>query len=65
MKAQIIEKDGFPEFAVITYADYEHFLELIEDEADARTVAVGILMIHALVVDGGGKATPSWLGLIP
>ena len=39
MKAQIIEKDGRPEFAVIPYADYEHFLELIEDEADARTVA--------------------------
>ena len=39
MKAQIIEKDGRPEFAVIPYADYEHFLELIEDEADARAVA--------------------------
>jgi DNA-binding XRE family transcriptional regulator len=39
MKAQIIEKDGRPEFAVIPYADYEHFLELIEDEADARVVA--------------------------
>jgi hypothetical protein len=39
MKAQIIEKDGRPEFAVIPYADYERFLELIEDEADARAVA--------------------------
>jgi DNA-binding XRE family transcriptional regulator len=39
MKAQIIEKDGRPEFAVITYADYEHFLELIEDEADACAIA--------------------------
>jgi DNA-binding XRE family transcriptional regulator len=39
MKAQIIEKDGRPEFAVIPYADYRHFLELLEDEADARTVA--------------------------
>jgi DNA-binding XRE family transcriptional regulator len=39
MKAQIIEKDGLPEFAVIPYADYEHFLELIDAEADARTVA--------------------------
>ena len=39
MKAQIIEKDGRPEFAVISYADYERFLELIEDEADARAVA--------------------------
>ncbi len=39
MKAQIIEKNGKPEFAVISYADYKHFLELIEDEADARVVA--------------------------
>ena len=39
MRAQIIEKDGKPEFAVISYADYRHCLELLEDEADARTVA--------------------------
>jgi len=39
MKAQIIEKNGHPEFAVIPYADYQHFLELLEDELDARTVA--------------------------
>ncbi len=39
MKAQIIEKNGHPEFAVITYADYQHFLELLEDEADARVIA--------------------------
>lgn len=39
MKAQIIQKDGRPESAVIPYADYQHFLELLEDEADARTVA--------------------------
>jgi len=39
MKAQIIEKNGKPEFAVISYADYKHFLELIEDEADAHAVA--------------------------
>jgi DNA-binding XRE family transcriptional regulator len=39
MKAQIIEKDGRPEFAVISYTDYEHFLELLEDEADAKVVA--------------------------
>jgi DNA-binding XRE family transcriptional regulator len=39
MKAQIIEKDGRPEFAVISYTDYEHFLELLEDEADAKAVA--------------------------
>ena len=39
MRAQIIEKDGKPEFAVISYADYKHYLELLEDEADARTVA--------------------------
>ncbi|NJD91375.1 MAG: helix-turn-helix transcriptional regulator [Geobacter sp.] len=39
MKAQLIEKDGRPEFAVIPYADYQHFLELLEDEADALVVA--------------------------
>ncbi len=39
MKAQIIEKNGKPEFAVISYIDYKHFLELLEDEADARVVA--------------------------
>ncbi|MEA5115099.1 MAG: helix-turn-helix transcriptional regulator [Geobacteraceae bacterium] len=39
MKAQIIEKDGRPEFAVISYEDYQHFLELLEDETDARAVA--------------------------
>lgn len=39
MKAQIIEKNGKPEFAVIPYTDYQHFLELLEDEADARAVA--------------------------
>ena len=39
MKAQIIEKDGHPEYAVISYADYQHFMELLEDEIDARTVA--------------------------
>jgi DNA-binding XRE family transcriptional regulator len=39
MKAQIIEKNGRPEFAVIPYDDYQHFLELLENEADARVVA--------------------------
>ena len=39
MKAQILEKNGKPEFAVISYADYKHFLELLEDESDARAVA--------------------------
>jgi DNA-binding XRE family transcriptional regulator len=39
MKAQIIEKNGKPEFVVIPYEDYKHFLELLEDETDARTIA--------------------------
>jgi len=39
MKAQIIEKNGHPEFAVIPFADYQHFLELLENEGDARAVA--------------------------
>lgn len=38
MKAQIIEKNGKPEFAVIPYADYMHFLELLEDEADVCAI---------------------------
>jgi DNA-binding XRE family transcriptional regulator len=39
MKAQIIDRDGHPEFAVIPYADYQHFLELLEDESDAKSVS--------------------------
>lgn len=39
MKAQIIEKDGKPEFAVISYDDYRHYLDLLEDEADGQVVA--------------------------
>ena len=39
MKAQIIDRNGHPEFALIPYADYQHFLELLEDEVDARAVA--------------------------
>ena len=39
MKTQIIEKNCRPEFAVIPYEDYQHYLELLEDEADARVVA--------------------------
>jgi DNA-binding XRE family transcriptional regulator len=39
VKAQIIEKDGRPEYAVIPYEDYQHFLELLEDEADGRAIA--------------------------
>lgn len=39
MKAQIIEKDGKPEYAVLPYADYLRLLELAEDRADAQVVA--------------------------
>lgn len=39
MKAQIIERDGKPEYAVIPYADYLRMLELLEDKADERVVA--------------------------
>ena len=39
MKAKIIEKNGRPEYAVISYEDYQHFLELLEDERDAQAVA--------------------------
>jgi DNA-binding XRE family transcriptional regulator len=39
MKAQIIEKDGIPEFVVISYADYLHFLGLLEEDCDGQAVA--------------------------
>ena len=39
MKAQIIDRNGQPEFALIPYADYQHYLELLEDESDALSVA--------------------------
>lgn len=39
MKAQIIERDGKPEYAVIPYADYLRMLEILEDKADERVVA--------------------------
>jgi DNA-binding XRE family transcriptional regulator len=39
MKAQIIEKNGQPEYAVIPYADYLRLLEAFEDKADAAAVA--------------------------
>jgi DNA-binding XRE family transcriptional regulator len=39
MKAQIIEKNGKPEYAVIPYADYLRLLEAVEDKADAAVVA--------------------------
>lgn len=39
MKAQIIKKDGKPEYAVIPYADYLRLLEALEDKADAAIIA--------------------------
>ena len=39
MKAQIIEKDGKPEYAVIPYAEYLRLLQALEDKADAAVVA--------------------------
>jgi len=39
MKAQIIEKNGKPEYAVIPYADYLRLLAASEDNADAAAVA--------------------------
>jgi DNA-binding XRE family transcriptional regulator len=39
MKAQIIEKNGKPEYAVIPYADYLRLLELLEEKADVHAVA--------------------------
>jgi DNA-binding XRE family transcriptional regulator len=39
MKAQIIEKNGKPEYAVIPFDDYLNLLERLEDKADAQAVA--------------------------
>jgi DNA-binding XRE family transcriptional regulator len=39
VKAQINEKNGKPEYAVIPYADYLRLLEALEDKADAAVVA--------------------------
>jgi DNA-binding XRE family transcriptional regulator len=39
MKAQIIEKNGKPEYAVIPYAEYLRLLEAVEDKADAAIIA--------------------------
>jgi DNA-binding XRE family transcriptional regulator len=39
MKAQIIEKDGKPEYAVIPYAEYLRLLQALEDKADVAVVA--------------------------
>ena len=38
MSAQIIEKDGVPEFAILPYAEYERLLALAEDKMDAADV---------------------------
>ena len=38
MSAQIIEKDGVPEFAVLPYAEYERLLAIAEDKMDAADV---------------------------
>lgn len=39
MKAQIIEKNGKPEYAVIPYPDYVRLLEALEDKADSQSIA--------------------------
>ena len=38
MSAQIIEKDGVPEYAVLPYAEYERLLAIAEDKMDAADV---------------------------
>ena len=38
MSAQIIEKYGVPEFAVMPYAEYERLLAIAEDKIDAADV---------------------------
>ena len=38
MSAQIIEKDGKPEFAVIPYGEYEQLMAFAEDKADIADI---------------------------
>jgi hypothetical protein len=47
VNAQIIEKDGRPEWAVIPYADYTHLLEVAEDLADIRPGDEALAAIEA------------------
>lgn len=47
MKAQIIEKDGRPEWAVIPYDDYRALLGLAEDMADIRAADEALMAIEA------------------
>jgi hypothetical protein len=45
MKAQVIERDGRPEWAVIPWPDYQRLLELAEERADiaaAESAAVAL-----------------------
>jgi antitoxin component HigA of HigAB toxin-antitoxin module len=38
VSAQIIEKDGVPEFAVLPYVEYQRLLAIAEDKVDAADV---------------------------
>jgi DNA-binding XRE family transcriptional regulator len=38
VKAQIIEKDGMPEWAIIPYAEYERLCEVLEDAEDKAAI---------------------------
>jgi len=42
MKAQIINKDGKPEWAVLPFRDYRKMMEALEDLADAKAIAVDV-----------------------
>ncbi len=47
MNAQIIEKDGRPEWAVIPFEDYRCLLEIAEDSADLRAAREAVAAIAA------------------
>lgn len=58
MKAQIIEKDGQPEWAILPYEEYRSLLEQAEGVADARdfdraqaNLAAGEELVPAALVD--------------
>ncbi len=55
MKAQIIEKDGRPEWAVIPYSEYERLLEAAESLDDVRDYDA----VNKALSSGGEELVPA------
>jgi len=47
MKAQIINKDGKPEWAVLPFRDYRKMMEALEDLADAKAIDAAMQALEA------------------